>query len=662
MREIARQRAADLKVELAAISAKVEQLEALADQLQGRKEQLESLRQRVEVLAKAEPGIADLEHRIEAASEARAGATKRLDVLDGLRDRLPGETVAEALLGEVTAARARRVEAADALEEAADRTAVAEEEVRESEAAGTGETIEVANAILAAIDPLRNSMAEAEARVERFAERVAQHHADVTEAEKRLAAASAAAEAASTAHAAAAAEADTAEEELHAARHQDMAASLRTELQAGEPCPVCRQKVAEPPAVVAVDLEDAERRLQKTRQARDRAEAASARALAENTTAAEALDLSRGSAEGAATELAAAAEEVGSLSTAMQAQTTRLSETLGAGDPRVLLDGLRSAQQTRADAVTATRKAVDRARAAHDAAIRAEQAADKQLAALRVDVIELAGRIDEELEHPQEDPASVAAALIELRERWLQLESELQQTRAAATTDAEKAQSELSGVLESLEIEGPLALAIAAADARVELLSTEVADAEGALADSSATITARDELVAARERYERITSDLTNSRFIRYLLDDERSRLAELGSEHFERLSSGRYRFTEDGAFSIVDLTAADAVRKADSLSGGETFLASLSLALALAEMVTRTGGRLDSFFLDEGFGALDLEHLDLAMEGVEALAADGTDRLVVVVSHVPELRHRLEDLIELDRNPTTGDTRVVHA
>ena len=111
-----------------------------------------------------------------------------------------------------------------------------------------------------------------------------------------------------------------------------------------------------------------------------------------------------------------------------------------------------------------------------------------------------------------------------------------------------------------------------------------------------------------------------------------------------------------------MDLTAADAVRKADSLSGGETFLASLALALALAEMVTRTGGRLDAFFLDEGFGSLDPEHLDLAMEGVEALAADNQDRLVVVVSHVPELRHRLEDLIELDRDPTTGDTRVIHA
>jgi exonuclease SbcC len=216
-------------------------------------------------------------------------------------------------------------------------------------------------------------------------------------------------------------------------------------------------------------------------------------------------------------------------------------------------------------------------------------------------------------------------------------------------------------LLASLDVEAPLASAIAAADARAELLAAEVAEAEKTLEEGTAVIASRDQLVSARDRYERITSDLTNSRFIRYLLDDERSRLGQLGSEHFERLSSGRYRFTEDGAFNIVDLTAADAVRKAESLSGGETFLASLALALALAEMVTRTGSRLDAFFLDEGFGALDPEHLDLAMEGVEALAADEGKRLVVVVSHVPELRHRLEDLIMLDRDPTTGDTRVVH-
>ncbi len=78
--------------------------------------------------------------------------------------------------------------------------------------------------------------------------------------------------------------------------------------------------------------------------------------------------------------------------------------------------------------------------------------------------------------------------------------------------------------------------------------------------------------------------------------------------------------------------------------------------------MVARTGGRLDAFFLDEGFGSLDPEHLDLAMDGIEALVADGQERLVVVVSHVPEMRDRIEDLIVLDRDAVTGDTRVLRS
>ena len=160
--------------------------------------------------------------------------------------------------------------------------------------------------------------------------------------------------------------------------------------------------------------------------------------------------------------------------------------------------------------------------------------------------------------------------------------------------------------------------------------------------------------------FETLATDLLPGRFLRFILDEERRALGALGSEHFERMTRGRYRFTEDGDFNIVDLTSAETERKAESLSGGETFLASLSLALALAEMVSRTGGRLDAFFLDEGFGSLDPEHLDLAMEGIEALV--GGNRLVAVVSHVAELRERVEDLIELTTDSITGDTVVVRA
>ncbi len=168
------------------------------------------------------------------------------------------------------------------------------------------------------------------------------------------------------------------------------------------------------------------------------------------------------------------------------------------------------------------------------------------------------------------------------------------------------------------------------------------------------------EVLAAEGRRaiaKRLADDLKPSRFLAFLLEEERAELAELGSGLFETLTDETYRFAADDSFDIVDLNAADRTRRADSLSGGETFLASLALALALAQMVARGGGRLDAFFLDEGFGSLDPEHLDRAMDGIGRLVAEDDRRLVVLVSHVAEMRAAVEDLIVLDKDDRTGDT-----
>ncbi|HIE83602.1 MAG TPA: chromosome segregation protein SMC, partial [Dehalococcoidia bacterium] len=111
---------------------------------------------------------------------------------------------------------------------------------------------------------------------------------------------------------------------------------------------------------------------------------------------------------------------------------------------------------------------------------------------------------------------------------------------------------------------------------------------------------------------------------------------------------------------NILDFAHGGQERSARTLSGGETFLASLSLALGLSEMISRKGGRLDSFFLDEGFGSLDEEHIELAMNGIEQLVNENSDRLVLLVSHVPALRERLEDVIELARDPEDGHTHLI--
>jgi exonuclease SbcC len=91
----------------------------------------------------------------------------------------------------------------------------------------------------------------------------------------------------------------------------------------------------------------------------------------------------------------------------------------------------------------------------------------------------------------------------------------------------------------------------------------------------------------------------------------------------------------------------------ARTLSGGETFLASLALALALAEQVARTGqgaAHLESLFLDEGFGTLDADTLDVVAAAMEDLGAGG--RMVGLVSHVPELAERVPVRFDVRRGP----------
>ena len=91
-------------------------------------------------------------------------------------------------------------------------------------------------------------------------------------------------------------------------------------------------------------------------------------------------------------------------------------------------------------------------------------------------------------------------------------------------------------------------------------------------------------------------------------------------------------------------------VRATTTLSGGETFFASLALALGLADVVSaESGGRvLDTIFIDEGFGTLDPEALDLVMGVLDELRSGG--RVVGVVSHVGELRERIPAQLEVVR------------
>lgn len=120
-------------------------------------------------------------------------------------------------------------------------------------------------------------------------------------------------------------------------------------------------------------------------------------------------------------------------------------------------------------------------------------------------------------------------------------------------------------------------------------------------------------------------------------------------------MSGGQYGFAED--FQIVDRQTGQA-RSSRTLSGGETFQASLSLALGLVELAGRSGGRLDALFLDEGFGALDANALQEALAELERRATGG--RLVGVVSHIRTVAEAIEQVLLVTRGPAGSQARWI--
>ncbi|KOX12136.1 DNA repair exonuclease [Saccharothrix sp. NRRL B-16348] len=134
-----------------------------------------------------------------------------------------------------------------------------------------------------------------------------------------------------------------------------------------------------------------------------------------------------------------------------------------------------------------------------------------------------------------------------------------------------------------------------------------------------------------------------------YVLAARLEEVAVAASARLERMSQGRYRFVHSieagprGTRGGLGLDVMDDYsgqqRPAKTLSGGESFLASLALALGLADVVA-AGAVLDTLFIDEGFGTLDAETLELVMTTLDELRAGG--RVVGLVSHVEELRQRI--------------------
>jgi len=136
--------------------------------------------------------------------------------------------------------------------------------------------------------------------------------------------------------------------------------------------------------------------------------------------------------------------------------------------------------------------------------------------------------------------------------------------------------------------------------------------------------------------------------------------LLHLANRHLARLH-GRYllrrKISGELELDIVDAWQGDATRDTRTLSGGEGFLVSLALALALSDLVSNKTS-IDSLFLDEGFGSLDGDTLEIALTALDSLNASG--KMIGIISHVEAMKERIPAQIRVEKGGGVGHSRLV--
>lgn len=662
MRAAARQRLDAATAQLTALNRLRAQAEQDRADLEAAATEHAAAASRADALAALADEVATADHERREAGRAEQEAASDGARLLSLAARIPPVEEAERVLGAASAADEEARIAAKREQEAGAAVTRAEATLAAAlQAAGGRAALDEAAGLVARVGVEQQASEEA-ARRAATAEQAA---GEAAAAAVRTAGARAGAEkaraAAAKAGTKAAAEREKAAAALHEAHRREAALTLRAGLEVGAACPVCEQPVAALPRDrKATDAARAQRAL-------DEAEAAERAARERVVETESALAGARAAAEGAARdearatrEAVSAREEAAAAAGRHQATRERLAALLGEGDPVIRLAARRSGVAAAEEAAVAVRAEAEEAGRRRAAVQEGGRRAEAALQALATDLATVAGGLGAEVTVAP-GPAQLRAALQGLREFYDSalrgVEARREGARSREVAAAARRAALLAGA--GLAPDTDAAASLIAARAAVSRLAGAIEVLQGHFAELGLLEQEEQETIARHSLLAALHEDLAPARFQKYVLDERRRTLAGLGSEQFEALSGGRYRFSDDGEFGVVDLTAAEAVRPAASLSGGETFLASLGLALALAEIVSREGGRLDAFFLDEGFGSLDPEHLDLAMEGVERLVA-GADRLVVVVSHVPAMRERIEDLVVLGKDDLTGDTVVL--
>ena len=233
---------------------------------------------------------------------------------------------------------------------------------------------------------------------------------------------------------------------------------------------------------------------------------------------------------------------------------------------------------------------------------------------------------------------------------------------ASATAGASRARlsamgERLGGDVDVQDIEVVVAAARARAeDARFgERRARESAEHFAAIVDNVRRLRA---LLQETRDKERALGDLEDAlkpgAFLKWLTLRRSRRLLVHASRMLGEISGGKYAFVDPGdadeQWRVLDRDSGQD-RSPASLSGGEQFIASLSLALGMVEMMARSGGRLESLFLDEGFGSLDRNNLDAAVQALGTVAASG--RMVGVISHVRAVAEQIDHVLAVTRSAT---------
>ncbi|MGV9991989.1 AAA family ATPase [Streptomyces sp. NPDC003374] len=481
-----------------------------------------------------------------------------------------------------------------------------------------------------------------------------------------------------------------------------IAAELATGLVDGEPCAVCGatehpaparrvaghvDRAAEEQALTECQRAEERRAEDERRLGAVREALAAARAEAGDAPTArlseEAAELERQLADArrAAAALHAAQEE---LRRAEQERERRLAvrreaevRTASRVTRREALDRERAALETElAEARGVARTVAERAAQLEEQVARLTEAADAARAAedSAVRLKDADGRLAEAAFRAGFDtPGAAAAALLDDRtHRELQHLLDARQSEEAAVR-AVLAEADTRAAAQRPPAD--LAAAEAAAGAADRRLR-EAASARDAAARRCAELDRLSARAAAgvrrlaplREEYDRVArlaglaagTSADNERKMRlesYVLAARLEQVAAAATARLRRMSSGRYTLVHSDdrtgrGRSGLGLHVVDAwtgrERDTATLSGGETFFASLALALGLADVVTDEAGgvRLDTLFIDEGFGSLDDQTLDEVLDVLDSLRE--RDRSVGIVSHVPDLRRRIHAQLEV--------------